>query len=504
MGENFNFVDGELFFMSFFRLKPFARRLLLFCLVAMMCQWMFLNCMNLDVKGESTSTMYRSIDLYTQKEPYSGSGPNQPSDAFAPQEEVILYAYVTYRDDPVPGKIVAFEVHGPVNRFENLSFTRTAMTNDDGIANVSFRITWPNGHREEEVFGVWNVIAVVDIAEVAVNDTLGFLVGWIIELVKVETVDVNNVYRTSFMRDEHMCFRLTVKNIAMTDKIATLVLDVYDNLSISFGQVVLVDEQIVPGITVLFIEDLLIPEWASLGIGVVYANAYTALPTLGGVPWCPQVSTAFSIVKMIVHDVAVISVVPSVTEVFPCQTVNIYVVVTNEGDVSETFDVSTYYDSVLISTLEVERLAPGVEKTLMFSWCTSYVRPGNYTLSAKASVVPGEVDIEDNTFINGVVWIKPQVPPPPVEWVLPKWLLTYLFLLAVLVGACLVLLIGLALCCTRERKKEAQTVVPTPSVKQRKEHPFKTTKTCNVCGREFPGVYTFCPYCFTFHGKDHE
>jgi len=465
--ENFNFVHGELSFMNFFRLKPFTRMFVLFCLVAMMCQWMFLHGLILDVKGEPTSTMYRSIDLYTQKEPYSGRGPNQSSDAFAPQEEVILYAYVTYRDDPVPGKIVAFDVHGPLNRFENLSFTRTAVTDDDGMANVSFRITWPNGHSKEAVFGVWNVVALVDIAEVTVDDTLSFLVGWIIELIKVETVDVNNVSRVSFMKNEHMHFRLTVKNIAITDKIATLILDVYDNLSISLGQVVLVDEQIAPGVTVLFIEDLLIPEWASLGAGVVYANAYTALPALGGIPWCPQVSTTFSIVKIVVHDVAVISVAPSVTEAFPCQTVNISVVVRNEGNVGETFDIHAYYDSTLIGTYTVRTLAPQKEKDIMFKWSTSCLQPGNYTISAEASVVPGEVDVQDNRFVDGVVRIKPWVPPPPpspLEFVLPKWLLAYLFLLAVLVGACFVLLIGLALWCTRERKREAQTAVLTPSV----------------------------------------
>ncbi|MCW3993971.1 MAG: hypothetical protein NWE85_05345 [Candidatus Bathyarchaeota archaeon] len=417
-----------------------------------------------------------------------------------------MRAYVTYRDDPVPGKIVAFEVHGPVNRFENLSFTRTAVTNDDGIANVSFRITWPNGHREEEVFGVWNVVAVVDIAEVAVNDNLSFLVGWIIELIKVETVDADNVSRISFMRDEHVCFRLTVKNIAMTDKFATLILDVYDNLSVSLGQVVLVDEQIVPGVTVMFIEDLLIPEWASLGAGVVYANAFTTLPALGGVPWCPEVSTTFWIVKAIAHDVAVINVVPSVTEAFPCQTVNVSVVVRNEGDAGETFDVHAYYDSVLIGTHTVRDLAPQKDKNIVFMWSTGCLPPGNYTLSAEASVVPGEVDVEDNRFVDGVVRIKPWAPPPPapVEYVLPKWLLAFLFLLAVLVGACFVLLIGLALWCTREKKREAQTAVLTPSVERREEHPFKTTKMCSVCGREFPGVYTFCPYCMSFHGKDYE
>jgi hypothetical protein len=131
------------------------------------------------------------------------------------------------------------------------------------------------------------------------------------------------------------------------------------------------------------------------------------------------------------------------------------------------------------------------------------VSPGNYTLSAVASVVPGEVDVEDNRFVDGVVRIKPWFPPPlPVEYVLPRWLLAFLFLLAVLVGACLVLLIGLALWCMRERKKEV--VVPTPGVKRYQEYRFKTTKTCSVCGREFLGVYTFCPYCFTFHGKDYE
>jgi hypothetical protein len=450
--------------------------------------------------------MYRAIDLYTQKEPYSGRGPNQPSDAFAPQEEVILYAYVTYRDDPVPGKIVAFEVHGPMNRFENLSFTQTAVTNVDGIANVSFRITWPNGYPREAVFGFWNVVAVVDIAEVTVNDTLSFQVGWIVELIKVETVDVNNVSRTCFMKNEHMSFRLTVKNIAMTDKIATLVLDVYDNLSVSLGQIVLEDEWIAPGVTTMFIEDFLIPEWASLGVGVVYANAYTALPALGGVPWCPQVSTTFSIVKMIVHDVAVISVVPSVTEAFPCQAINISVVVRNEGDVSETFNVSAYYDSVLIGKSTVDSLAPHCDKPLKFVWCTYCVPPGDYTISAEASVVPGEVHIEDNRFVDGVVRIKPLVipTPPPVEYVLPKWLLAFLFLLAVLVGAILVILIWFILWWMHERRKEREVKPSAPPFKPYEEHPFRATKTCKVCGRNFPGVYTFCPYCMSFHGKDYE
>jgi len=271
--------------------------------------------LNFSVKCEVASVEYRVIDLYTKKEPYSGIGPNMPSDAFAPQEEVVFYANVTYRGDPVPEKPVAFVATGPSNPFENPA--QTVFTDMNGIANWSFRLPWPSDdHPREAIFGLWNAVASVDIAGVQVNDTLCFLVGWIIELIKVETVDLNNLSRTSFVRDEHMCFRLTAKNIAMTDKNATLTIDVYDNLSLHLGQVVLVDEQMMPGVTVLFVKDLLIPNSASSGQGVVYANAYTALPALGGVPWCPQVSTTFSIVKIVAHDVAVISVAPSVTEAF--------------------------------------------------------------------------------------------------------------------------------------------------------------------------------------------
>jgi hypothetical protein len=488
--------------MNFCGLKSNARLFLLFWIAILMWHGITLN-LNLQVMGESNSTEYRAIDLYTQKEPYNGKGPNQPSDAFAPQEEVILYAYVTYRDDPVPGKIVAFEVHGPLN---GVFLTQTATTNAEGIATVSFRITWPNGYSKDEIFGMWTVVAVVDIAEVAVKDTLSFMVGWIIELIKVETVNVNNIPKFTFGKNEQMCFRLTVKNIAMTEKIATLILDVYDNLSIPFGQITLKDKTIMPGITTLFIEDLIVPEWVSLGLGVVYANAYTMLPSLGGVPWCPQVSATFSIVKYM-HDVAVISVVPSTNEAFPCQRINVSVVVRNNGDATESFNVNAYYDSALIGTLAVLNLPPKTDKNLTFIWCTCCVSPGNYTLSAVADTVPGEVNIENNRFVDGIVQIKPlptPPPPTPAECIIPRWLLAFLFLIAVLIVITLTLLAIFILLWLKEKRKERRdekplVIAPAKSVEI---HPSKTSKKCNVCGNEFPAVYTFCPHCMSFHGKD--
>jgi len=70
----------------------------------------------------------------------------------------------------------------------------------------------------------------------------------------------------------------------------------------------------------------------------------------------------------------------------------------------------------------------------------------------------------------------------------------------VFIGACLVAAIVFALLWRRCRKKKDQMdKQPT-----RPEVGLKKSKTCSVCGKEFLGTYTFCPYCFTFHGKDYE
>jgi hypothetical protein len=105
------------------------------------------------------------------------------------------------------------------------------------------------------------------------------------------------------------------------------------------------------------------------------------------------------------HDVAITSATPSTTEPYPRQTVDIAVVAKNDGTFNETFDVSTYYDSTLIGTQTVTDLPPEEEKTLTFSWNTTDIAGGYYTISANASIVPGETHTADNTFTDGTVRI---------------------------------------------------------------------------------------------------
>ena len=104
------------------------------------------------------------------------------------------------------------------------------------------------------------------------------------------------------------------------------------------------------------------------------------------------------------HDISVINVSSSVTDVYAGEIVNITVTVKNQGTpFNESFDVNAYYDSVLIGKLTVTDLAESTETTLIFNWNTTGVAGGYYTISANATEVPGEIDTTNNVFIDGTI-----------------------------------------------------------------------------------------------------
>jgi len=115
------------------------------------------------------------------------------------------------------------------------------------------------------------------------------------------------------------------------------------------------------------------------------------------------------------HDVAVINVVPSkagcpgVGDGVPypvlCQgrTAKVNVTVENQGTNSESFDVTVYANDSIIQTYAVTNLASGSQETRTVIWNTTGWAKGNYTMKAVADQVVDEIDLGDNTFIDG--WI---------------------------------------------------------------------------------------------------
>jgi len=108
-----------------------------------------------------------------------------------------------------------------------------------------------------------------------------------------------------------------------------------------------------------------------------------------------------------VHDLAITDVSSSKTVVGQGLTLNLSVCVGNQGDFVETFNVTADANTTIIGTFENVTLASGDAKTLIFAWNTTGWAKGNYTITAEATTVPTEIDVDDNIFVaDGCVCIS--------------------------------------------------------------------------------------------------
>ncbi len=118
------------------------------------------------------------------------------------------------------------------------------------------------------------------------------------------------------------------------------------------------------------------------------------------------------------RDVAVTDVSPSSSSVTAGETLFLNVTVTNKGNATETFDVTVTYDSTLVGTQTVSDLAAQGSTTLSFSWDTTGVTEGSYTIKAVADQLSGETEIQDNTHSDLVITITARPSAMPTELVL--------------------------------------------------------------------------------------
>jgi hypothetical protein len=109
------------------------------------------------------------------------------------------------------------------------------------------------------------------------------------------------------------------------------------------------------------------------------------------------------------HDIAVLSVNPLKTIVGQGYTMQTNVTVTNQGDFTETFNVTLYAKTTTIETKQVT-LISGASTIITFTWNTTGFAKGNYTIWAYAWPVQGETDTNDNTLVNTTITIAIVIP----------------------------------------------------------------------------------------------
>ena len=351
------------------------------------------------------------IDLFTQKEPFSGKGLNMPSDAFAPGEIVFLYALVEYNGYPRQNLLVTFSIKSP----NGTSFSFTAITNTSGIASMSFTIPQKCPPHENETFGEWFVRACVVIGDTFLQDTLTFKVGWLVELLGVRTIDRNMAPRDSFGITGDVGLEISLKNIAMTEKKVTLTAVIQDELNVPVNSLAISDIEIQPNEkTVYLYTKLSIPKWAVVGKAIVYVSAFTKLPSQNGVAYCPSISTEFFItpynpLRLEFRDIAIIKVTSSATSVKIGEPIHVSVKVRNEGTLTESFNVSLLMDNQVIDTLNVLNLAPYSSTTLNFTIDTRDLVPKSYLISVAIPPLLNEADTTDNILADGYIEVRPSV-----------------------------------------------------------------------------------------------
>jgi hypothetical protein len=198
----------------------------------------------------------------------------------------------------------------------------------------------------------------------------------------------------------------------MTEKLATLTVTINDSRSKPIDSVELSDFVILPNETLVYAyPELYIPGNASIGVATAFACAFTEPVSGKGVPYCPQVSTHFAVtIPLGVHDIAVLSLSPSANVVSVGEIVSVNVKVKNQGDFTESFNVTAFYDSHTIGMIFINDMSAGINETFVFHWLTQDVEVGNYTLSVSAGPVADEKNLANNYSTDGVVNVKPQGP----------------------------------------------------------------------------------------------
>jgi outer membrane protein assembly factor BamB len=102
------------------------------------------------------------------------------------------------------------------------------------------------------------------------------------------------------------------------------------------------------------------------------------------------------------HDVGVTSAVSDKTVVGQGFSANVTVTVVNQGNNTETINITAYANATTIGSENIT-LSAGSSTTVMFTWNSSRFDYGNYTVSAYALPVPGETNTADNNLTGGTV-----------------------------------------------------------------------------------------------------
>ncbi|MCW3983832.1 MAG: cohesin domain-containing protein [Candidatus Bathyarchaeota archaeon] len=222
-----------------------------------------------------------AIDIFLDR---GGKGQLASSGPYGPQELINLSALVTYRNASVMNQDVVFTVY---DGQKSIVAVRSARTGSDGLATAQFRLPWPNTSTPQSVFGNWSISATVNLADSILNDTVAFTYNYIITSKNIQPP-------ATVHRSENATINITISSINNLPLSSTVVVTIYDSQKVPIGSYLISKTVQASGVTI-FAQTITIPTWAYLGQATIYLNILTDTVENGGLPYCPEATSNFTI-----------------------------------------------------------------------------------------------------------------------------------------------------------------------------------------------------------------
>jgi hypothetical protein len=263
----------------------------------------------------TTNPMYSPNGLNGNPLAYGTSAytANQYCDAFGPQQLMTLDGLVTYNGAPVANQEVTFTINSNTGA---VMATLTALTGENGIATVSYRLPWVDGTYSPTSgppteFGIWSVFGSSEVQQTIVTDTMAFDFGDIISITGV-SINSPSIARSTATIPTSNTVRVTLSGISAQTQQYWLTYTVNDagNVPIASGMLSALtmpaaqySETSSGTLTVnpssatqTFTFN--IPSYAFVGTATVYINIFNQNPNVPAdqaVAYTPQASGTFTI-----------------------------------------------------------------------------------------------------------------------------------------------------------------------------------------------------------------
>lgn len=317
--------------------------------------------MTLSTQGSSTLT----FTVQTTKQSYDID------------ESIEVYGNLTYNGSPVQNTSVAFEV---VNPNTDPIVTRTLQTNTYGVYGANFKLS------SDAELGVYTVYVSSSYkGETATGNT---------------TFTLAHITQTTIEIEGQPYTIITESNATITNATATKN-SLHFTSSGPTGEIAYVSVALPVELNKTSIRAFI--------DGMEVTPPPFPIITTNGTHYLIyfefNLSSHEITIQYAIANIAIASVDFSKTVVGQGYSMLVDVTTANQGEFTETFNVTAYANTTVIVSENVT-LPAGNSSTVTFTWDTSGFGYGNYTVSAYVWPVQGETYTSDNTFTDGTVIIS--------------------------------------------------------------------------------------------------